>query len=379
MENSKPQNQFFQQRLISLDVFRGATIALMILVNNPGSWSHIYPPLRHAKWHGWTFTDLVFPFFLFIVGVAIVFALSIQKDKQTPLKKIYFKIFRRTLILFGLGLFLNSFPFIDLVQLRIPGVLQRIALCYLFSSVIFLHFNLRGQILWTVGLLLSYWALMAWIPIPGIEAGSFARGANLSNYLDSILLNGYVWKYTAPWDPEGLLSTIPAIATTLMGILTGHLLKSKLTAEDKTIYMLISGNILLLVSSIWHSWFPINKQIWTSSYAVLTAGLALITLGIIFYLIDVKGYRRSSKPFIVYGANAITVYVLAGIVARLTTFLHFTDSNGTVTTIKQWIYQSFFLSWLSPVNASLAHAVLFILVMYLAVWILYKRKIFIKI
>ena len=372
-------NDFLKQRLISLDVFRGATIAAMILVNNPGSWSTVYPPLLHAEWNGWTFTDLIFPFFLFIVGVAIVYALRRQLEKGVNMPGIYKKIVRRTIILFLLGLFLNGFPYYDLSTIRIPGVLQRIAVCYFFSSVIFLHFKTKGQIGWVFVLLLGYWALMEWVPVPGVGAGSYVRGANLSNYIDSLLLGNHVWKSSAPWDPEGLLSTLPAIATTLFGVLTGTFLKSKLDAKDKTIYMLITGNVLFLIGSIWHHWMPINKQIWTSSYVVLMSGLALIVLGTLYYLIDVRKIQWFTKPFVVYGANAITVFVLSGIVGRLLYLIKFSTASGKSITLKTVIYKNLFTSWLSPYNASLAYAISFIALSYLAMWILYKKKIFIKI
>lgn len=378
MKSTNDATAFFQKRLTSLDVFRGATIALMIMVNDPGSWSHVYPPLLHAKWHGWTFTDLVFPFFLFIVGVSIVYALSSQKEQNPQWKPIYKKIIRRTLILFGLGLFLGGFPFFDLATLRIPGVLQRIALCYFFASVIFLHFNLRNQIIWTGGLLLLYWALMAWIPIPGVGAGSLARGANLSNYLDSLIFGSHVWKFSAPWDPEGFLSTIPAISTALLGVLTGHLLRSKLQPVDKTVYMLIAGNILYFMGSIWHHWFPVNKMIWTSSYVLLTGGLAMITLGLSYFFIDVKEWKWGTKPFIVYGANAITVYVLAGMVARMGNLIKWESAAGVIS-LKQWVYQYVFMTWLSPINASLAYAIFYVVLMFFCMWLMYRKKIFIKI
>jgi len=372
------KDQFFKERLVSLDIFRGATIAAMILVNNPGDWGNVYTPFLHAKWHGWTFTDLIFPFFLFIVGVAVVYALSKQVEKELAYKIIYKKIIRRTLILFFLGLFLNGFPFFEISTLRIPGVLQRIAICYLFSSMIFLHTKIRGQVLWAGGLLLFYLIVMEFIPVPGIEAGSYARGANLANYLDGFL-GGHVWKYSAPWDPEGILSTLPAISTTLFGVLTGHFLKSSFTQNEKTILMLITGNAAILIGTIWHTWHPINKQLWTGSYAVLMAGLALVTLGTLYYITDIKKFRRFTTPFIVYGANAIAVYVLSGIVARLLTVITFTDSTGSTISLKTMLYETLFLSWLSDYNASLTFAFAFICIMYIAMWVLYKKKIFIKI
>ncbi|MGB5290656.1 MAG: heparan-alpha-glucosaminide N-acetyltransferase domain-containing protein, partial [Lysobacterales bacterium] len=197
------------KRLLSLDFFRGITIAAMILVNNPGSWAHVYPPLLHAQWHDWTPTDLIFPFFLFIVGVSINLAFSGKKDSQVPAKDLYGKIIRRTLILFALGLFLNGFPFFDLASLRIPGVLQRIAICYLVASLLFLHCGARVQALWAVAFMLIYWAAMQWFPVPGIGAGSYEKGANFSAWVDNLFLHGHMWSESKTWDPEGIFSTLP--------------------------------------------------------------------------------------------------------------------------------------------------------------------------
>jgi len=371
------------ERLVSLDVFRGATIAAMMLVNNPGTWSSIYAPLRHAEWHGWTFTDLVFPFFLFIVGVAIVYAYSKKLADNTPKISLYPKLIRRTLILFGLGLFLSAFPFFkpyfDLSTLRIPGVLQRIAVCYFFASVIFLHTGKRGQWAWTIGLLLVYWALMEWIPVPGIGAGSYEKGANFAAYIDQIFLEGHMWGSTKTWDPEGIISTLPAISTTLFGVLTGHLLRSDKSRIEKTLHMFLWGNFGLWLGYFWNYFLPINKNIWTSSYTVFMAGMALVVLAFCYYLTDVKGYRRGIKPLVVYGVNAIAVYVMAGIVAKLSYIIKFTAADGTVTTLKDVIYRNLFASWLSDVNASLVYGLVFVLLMLGFNWLLYWRKIFIKI
>jgi predicted acyltransferase len=367
-------------RLLSLDVFRGATIAAMIMVNNPGSWSHIYGPLRHADWHGWTFTDLIFPFFLFIVGVAIVYAFSRHVQEGMPKKGLYIKIIRRTLILFALGIFLNGFPFFELSTLRIPGVLQRIAVCYFFTAIIFLHTDIKGQVGWTIGLLLAYWGLMEWVPVPGIGAGLYEKGANFSNYVDGLVFGNHVWQYSKPWDPEGLISTLPAISTTLFGVLTGHWLRSDKSPLEKTVWMLLAGNFALWLGTFWNYWLPINKNIWTSSYTVAMAGLALIVLAFCYFFIDVRGYKRWSKPFIIYGINAITVYVLSGVVAKLTIIIKVgTTAEGQSIALKTWLYQNVFASWLSPINASLAYSIGFILVMYLVAWIMYKKNIFIKI
>jgi len=368
-----------KQRLVSLDVFRGATIAAMIMVNNPGDWGHIYKPLRHAEWHGWTFTDLIFPFFLFIVGVAIVFAFSGKLEKGVPKKNLYTKIIRRTLILFGLGLFLNGFPFFNLSTIRIPGVLQRIALCYFVASLVFLHVRIRGQIAIGAFLLLFYWALMEWIPVPGIGAGLYEKGANLSNYIDSILLKGHMWSYTKTWDPEGIISTIPAIVSTMAGMITGHVLRSDRSPTQKALWMMNTGTIALLAGSIWSTWLPVNKSIWTSSYTVLMSGLALLTLGLVYYYIDVKGRQKGVQPFLVYGTNAITVFVLSGIIAKLTYLIKFDVAGGTTITLKGWIYETFYTSWLPDYTASLAYSIGYIFFFYLWMLILYKKKIFIKI
>ncbi len=367
------------KRLVSLDVLRGATIAAMILVNNPGSWNTVYAQLRHASWHGWTFTDLIFPFFLFIVGVAIVFAFSKKLETDTPKKELYKKIIRRTLILFGLGLFLNGFPYFELSSLRIPGVLQRIAICYLFASIIFLHASVRWQMIWAGGLLFVYWMLMVWIPVPGVGAGSFAKGANFAAYIDSLILKGHMWSVTKTWDPEGLISTIPAISTTLFGVLTGHLLRSKKSPQKMTQWLLGLGAAGTVIGLIWGIWLPVNKSLWTSSYAVLMAGLTLLCLAVCYYLIDVKEYRKAIHPFMVYGMNAITVYVLSGIVAKLSWIIKWTTAGGDEISLKSWIYENLFASWLNGYNASLAYALSFIMIMYLCMLILYKKKIFIKI
>jgi len=367
------------KRIESLDFFRGITIAAMILVNNPGSWSNVYAPLLHAKWHGWTPTDFIFPFFLFMIGVSITLSMTNLKARNDPKKEVYKRIIRRTLILFGLGLFLSGFPYYDLSVIRIFGVLQRIAICYLISTIIFLHTSTKLQIYWTLGFLLIYWALMEFIPVPEIGAGMYEAGANFSNYIDSILLKGHVWSGTKTWDPEGIISTIPAISTTLFGVLTGHLIMSKKEPFEKTTLMLVAGNILIMVGLVWSQWLPINKSLWTSSYAVFSSGMGMVTLGISYWLIDIKKWKFGVKPFVAYGLNAITVFVFSGIIGRLLYLIKWESSTGNEITLKNWIFETFLLSWLSPINASLSFAIGFIIVSYLLVYVLYKRKIFIKI
>ena len=366
------------QRLQSLDFFRGITIAAMILVNNPGNWSHVYPPLLHAHWHGWTFTDLIFPFFLFIVGVSIALALSTKKACGGPSRDLYLKILRRTLILFGLGLFLNGFPYFNLGEIRIPGVLQRIAVCYLISSLIFLHFSLRAQALWATSLMLIYWAVMVWAPVEDMGSDPYARGQNFSAWLDNLLLHGHLWVQTKTWDPEGIFTTLPAISTTLIGVLTGQLLKREIPPIEKATIMLVAGNAAIAIGMVWANWLPINKSLWTSSYALLMSGMALVFLGMSYYLIDIKGWRKGVQPFRVYGMNAITVFVLSGIVGRLLYEIKL-QSAGSEITFKQWLMENLFTGWLSPQNASLAYALCFVFVSYLAMYFLYKKQIFIKV
>ena len=367
------------KRLISLDVFRGLTIAAMILVNNPGSWGHVYSPLRHAEWHGWTFADTVFPFFLFVVGVAIAFSFGNRLEAEVSRRSLYIKIIRRTLILFALGIFLNGFPFYDLSTLRIPGVLQRIAVCYCITAVIFLNSSWKGQLAWATGLLLFYWAIMEWITVPGTGAGLYEKGSNLAAWVDSQLLAGHMWPATKTWDPEGIISTIPAISTTLFGVLAGHWLKSDRTPRDKTIRLLAVGGAAVLAGALWHLLLPINKSLWTSSYSVLMAGLAGICLGFLYYLVDVRGEKRWIQPARVYGMNAIAVYVLAGITARLLYLIKFTGADGNTITVKAWIYDNLFASWLGDLNGSLAYAIVYIIVMYLCMLPLCRKMIFIKI
>jgi len=365
-------------RLLSLDFFRGITIAAMILVNNPGSWAHVYPPLLHAQWHGWTPTDLIFPFFLFIVGVSITLAFSGKKERHVPAKDLYGKIIRRTLILFALGLFLNGFPFFDISTIRIPGVLQRIAICYLVASALFLHSGARTQALWAVALMLIYWAAMQWFPVPGVGAGSYEKGANFSVGVDSFFLHGHMWSQSKTWDPEGIFSTLPAISTTLFGVLTGHLLRQDMPAMKKVLWIIVGGSIAIVIGYTWSHWLPINKNLWTSSYALFMSGMAMVALGASYYLIDIKGWRRGIKPFCVYGMNAITVFVLSGIVGRLLYEIKW-SAGEEVITVQQWLVNTFFLPWLSPVNASLGYALCFVFISYLAMYYLYIKHIFIKV
>ena len=379
------------QRLLSLDAFRGATIAGMIMVNNPGTWSAIYPQLRHAAWHGWTFTDFIFPFFLWIVGVAMTLSFARRVEAGAAKGKLLLHVFRRAVIIFGLGLFLAGFPFglfgqdrtlADIFStIRIPGVLQRIAVCYLIASIIYLYTGLRGQVIWLIGLLAGYWLLVWLVPVPGYGRWFFEPTGNLCWWVDSNILAGHTWR-GAPvpgFDPEGIVSTIPAIATTLFGILTGRWLRGNATPAEKTTWMFVAGNALLLLGAVLDMWMPINKQLWTSSYSIFMAGWALVCLAMFYWLIDVKGYKKWATPFVIYGMNAITVFVLAGVVGRTIGIIKATMPDGTVVSLQQYMYQTWFLSIAQPINASLLYAIGFILAMFLVVWFMWWRKWFLKV
>jgi predicted acyltransferase len=364
-------------RLISLDVFRGITIAGMILVNNPGTWSAIHSPLAHAEWHGLTPTDLVFPFFLFIVGVSITLALNRRAQSGGSKRDLYIKIARRTLIIFALGLVLAGFPRYELSTIRIPGVLQRIAVCYLIASIIFLNTKWRTQAVIAAALLLVYWALMILIPAPGFSAGDLSMEGNVAAYVDRTLLGRHTWKPL--YDPEGTLSTIPAIVTTLGGVLTGHWLRSRRSELEKVAGMFVAGAACMVVGWTWSFWFPINKALWTSSYVLLTAGLALQFLAVCFWLIDIKGVRRWATPFVVFGSNALIIYFLAELFSRIISLVSFTRPDGSGLDLKTLIYEKIFASWASPVNASVLFAICVVLLWLGVAAILYRKRIFIKV
>jgi predicted acyltransferase len=378
-----------QKRLLSLDVFRGMTIAGMVLVNNPGTWSAIYDPLEHAEWNGWTPTDFIFPFFVFIVGISITLALGKKVENKDLAKDIYWKIIKRSLIIFGLGLFLATFPFynftkgewIDPANVRIMGVLQRIAICYLVSSLLFIHTNWKQQAIVAGALLLAYWALMTLINVPGCELTSFNdKACNLSAYVDRLILTeAHIWKSAKVYDPEGLLSTIPSIATCLIGVLCGHWFRQEREDTDKVAGLFFFGSILMAIGWMWNFWFPINKPLWTSSYVVYMAGLALIFLASCYWLIDIKGYKKWTKPFLIFGVNAIALFVGSGVMARIMGIIKLPNGEGKSISLQEAIFNNIFLPIASPINASLMYAISFILVWLFLMWLLYRKKIYIKV
>lgn len=367
-------------RLLSLDVFRGLTVAGMVLVNNPGSWEHIYWPLEHAEWNGWTPTDLVFPFFLFAVGVAIPLALSRRIARGDKFRDLFLKICYRTVVIFALGEFLAGFPWFHLATMRIPGVLQRIAVCYFFASLIYLKTRPRTQALIALGLLIVYCILMKYVPVPGYGSGDLSKVGSLASYIDRSVFGPHVWRQGIVYDPEGLLSTMGALATTLFGVLTGNRLRSETcTPIEKVAGLFIAGACCVIIGWVWNPWFPINKGLWTSSYVFFSGGLALQLLALLYWLIDIKGYRAWAKPFVVFGVNAIVLFVGTGVMERLLGLIKVTGGDGKRISLQGWIFDHLFLSWAAPINASLAFAIVFILVWLGLMWILYRRKIIIKI
>ncbi len=369
-------------RLISLDVFRGLTIAGMILVNNPGTWSKVHKPLLHAPWNGWTPTDFIFPFFLFIVGVAMSFSLTKRIERGDSKFQLHGKIVRRTLIIFTIGLFLNLFPEFNFKEVRIPGVLQRIALCYFFAAVIMVEANKKWQIGWTISLLSVYWILVKLVPVPGYGAGVLEAKGSLCWYIDSNLLAGHTWKGApAPgFDPEGILSTLPAICTVMFGIFAGDWIRSDRGQYEKVSGLFVAGIVGLVLAEILKGWLPINKNLWTSTYSIFMAGMALIFLAMCYWFIDIKGYKRWGKPFIVFGSNAILVFCLASLVAKITIKVKWLKADGSEIMLKTYLYKTLFASW-AGVNefSSLLYPIVYLLLWLAIMWILYRKNIFVKI
>lgn len=384
-----------KDRLLALDVFRGITIAGMILVNNPGSWSYVYPPLAHAEWDGWTPTDLVFPFFLFIVGVAMSYSFGKIPETGEKPKGIYWKVTRRALILFALGLFLAVIPgsmppgfnwFADkLLQVRIPGVLQRIAVAYFCASMIVLRFKPRGQRYCALGLLAFYWIVMKLVPFTVVEdgasvayVGELTKEINFAAYIDNLIFHGHTWqvgKYLHR-DPEGLLSTLPAISTALGGVFTGDWLRKGKPPYETVAGLFFAGISSLFLGNVLDLGFPINKWLWSPSYVIFTAGMALVFLATCIYLIDIKGQKWWTKPFVIFGMNPIALYVLSGIAARVLSLIRVSDGN---LSLQAWIYRDLFASWLGNWNGSLGYAIVYVLFWLGIMAIFYQKKIFIKI
>lgn len=421
-----------KQRLTSLDVFRGMTIMLMTIVNNPGDWGNLYSPLAHAEWHGCTPTDLVFPFFLFIVGISVVLSMPIKRlDAST-----FERIITRTLRIFLLGLFLNFFSKIRLGSLdgiplmlirlvftalitmallgdydkrkqffiaiglfvlmiaiafgldnfknvRIPGVLQRIAIVYLIVSILYATTNTTTQI--TIGLvcLFGYWALMTLVPVPDFGAANVEKGTNLAAWLDNYLLPGHLWATSKTWDPEGILSTVPALATGIAGVLTGTFLTNKTDKNKKPVYLIGAGVAGVALGFLWGMVFPINKALWTSTFVLYTAGWALLLLGILYFLIDVIRFDFWTKPFVIFGVNPMVVFFFSGIIPRVLNMIQIPVGDKTSDEsmgLTEWLYQYGIVPFFTdPKNASLAGALVYLLIWFGILFYFYRRKLIFKV
>jgi len=377
------------QRLLSLDFFRGLTVAAMILVNNPGSWGHIYAPLEHAEWHGCTPTDLVFPFFLFIVGVSIAYAMGSKREDKALHGTTLLKAAKRAFTLFLLGFILAFFPrnfsefdFVEALKtVRIPGVLQRIAVVFFISSILFLKLNDKKLFQTMALLLIGYWILMTFVPVPDFGPANLEKETNLGAWLDrTILTEAHLWKAAKTWDPEGILSTLPAIGTCLFGVLVGSYLKRKeIEPATKISWLFSIGTLAVIGGLIWDLQFPINKALWTSSFVLYTGGWATIFLSLSYWLIDVNQYNGFTKPFVVYGVNAITVFFLSGLMPRLLNMIK-VDFEGEKVGALSYTYKAWFApSFSNTLNASLAYAIAFVLCWYVILWVMYKRNIIIKV
>jgi predicted acyltransferase len=399
-----------RERLLSLDVFRGLTVAGMLLVNDPGTWSAIYPPLAHAAWHGWTPTDLIFPFFLFIVGITTQLSLGARRARGDDERAIRRQILRRGALIFLFGFLINGFPFFTwgavpgdpdptmfdrmvdrLEHWRFLGVLQRIGLAYVVSALIATRLGIRGQVTAIAMLLLGYWFVMTVLPVPGSQGtpGALLLGrgeTTIAGYVDRALLDwsrfglgNHLWTGSRTWDPEGVLSTSGAICTALLGNLAGSWIGQPKPLLERLAGLFAAGAIAMMVGLMWHWSFPINKNLWTGSYVVFTAGMASVVLATIMWLIELQHQRWWTKPFEIYGLNPMVAFVGSAILARLIYSIIKVELNGQRVPLQSAIYQTAFASWLSPRNASLAFALAFVGFWYAILYWLHRRRIFFKV
>lgn len=375
-------------RLHSLDAFRGFTIAAMILVNTPGSWSNTYAILLHAPWNGWTFADLVFPFFLWIVGVAMTFSFDARRRKGATDADLMKGVLKRSALLFLLGLAYNTFPFglipghvVDWAHVRIPGVLQRIAICYALGSLIYLKTDLRGRLIAILGGFALYTFATYALAVPGVGAGVLEPGKTFAHHLDALLLHGHAYAHTRPWDPEGVLGTVTALGTLLMGALTGDYLRRPTPAPvEKTCWMALTGGLLLFLAACLTPWMPLNKTLWSPSYTLFMGGMALLGFSACFFLVDVKGYRAWARPFITYGSNAILVYLLACALARILSLIPtgVMGPKGPLN-LADACYQQVLCAFLRPKDASLAFALANVLLLYGVAWWMDRKRWYLKV
>jgi predicted acyltransferase len=393
-----------RERLLSLDVFRGLTVAGMLLVNDPGSWSAIFPPLEHAKWHGWTPTDLIFPFFLFIVGITTHLSLSARRARGDDEGAIVRQILRRGAIIFLLGFLIAWFPFYQwgpietipdpsimdriihrLQYVRILGVLPRIAIVYVCAALLTLRTNLKQQVIIVAALLFGYWFMMTVIPVPGEGTiGALLlhdKSRNLAAYLDRVIIGAdHIWSGSVTFDPEGVLSTIPAIGTGMLGVIAGRwIAMTDRPLIERIAGLFAAGALVMMFGSMWNWVFPINKSLWTSSYVLFTAGMAAISLATIMWIVEHYKMRWWTKPFMIFGVNPIFAFVGSAVMARIIYTLWKVEYDGKLQSIQSVIYQAVFLSWLPPRVASLAFALTFVLFWLGLLTVLYRRNIILKV
>ncbi len=361
-------------RLRSLDVFRGVTVAAMVIVNNPGNWGTVYWPLLHAEWHGWTPTDLIFPFFLFIVGVSL--ALSAKAATVTT-------IVRRGAIIWGLGLLLAGFPFFRLATIRIPGVLARIAWCYVAAALLARAVTAdrhrhRSVLITVAALLAGYWILLAMVPFPGGVPGDLTPAGNIGAWLDRTVFGRHVWRGGA-FDPEGLLSTIPAIGTTLLGVAAGWLIRDS-SAPRAIVRGLLAWGLAGVIAGLAVAvWLPINKSLWTSSYTLFTAGLASAALAVCYWLLDATPTARLgsvTEPFVALGRNAILLFVLSGLIAKTLIYVEWPDP---AMSLGRWLYLSTFAPAAPPHLASLLYALANLLLLYALLAAFHRKRIYLTV
>lgn len=358
-------------RLVSVDVLRGLTVAAMVLVNNPGSWRYVYWPLRHAEWDGFTPTDTIFPFFLFIVGVSIPLALGTRLERGG--RGLVGRVLRRSAAIFALGLLLHALPFFHLATLRIPGVLQRIAVCYLLAALLVVLTG--GAAGWRLqagvagALLAGYWLLMTRVAPPGGAAGDLSPAGNLAGYVDRLVLGPHIWQAARFYDPEGVLSTLPAVATTLLGVLAGHWIRGDRPGRRVAAGLAIGGLAATGAGWLWGLAFPINKSLWTSSYALFMAGLAGLALAACYWGIEVRGRRAWTPPFVVLGVTALPLFFLSSFMARLLILIRVGPDGPR---LQAWLFDHLFAPWLPPVDASLAYALAYVLLWWGLMWALHR-------
>jgi predicted acyltransferase len=355
-------------RIVSLDAFRGATIVSMLIVNNPGD-EHVFQQLDHAPWNGWTFTDLIFPFFLWIAGVAMTLSFAKRIEAGADRRVLFLHAARRAVLIFAVGLAINFTGRWRFSDIRIMGVLQRIGLCYFCAAAIYLAWpRLRPVLIAIVALLTVYWVLMTCIPVPGFGPGVLTPEGNFARWIDGFVLSGHMWRVTKVWDPEGLVSSLPAVATTLFGITCGMLLRRSLTLAEKTAWMFTVGAGLILSGAVMNIWMPINKNLWTSSYSVFMAGMAYLVFAMFYWVIDGQGWKSWARPFVVYGSNAIAMFVLSDAIAISMIKLHWGRP----------VFAHVFEGMGTPKIASLLFALSHAAVVGLGAWVLWRRRWFVR-